>query len=150
MSNVSSANAIITLVASNTYPGGIIITDPADDTNPIDIPSVQIADTGMGMNGNLVSWSSANPIPVTLAVVPGSLSDRELSVLFDRNRVQRGKSSANDVITITITYPGNLKTVTLKGGVITDGMPFPGAASSGRQTTATYAFAFEKMSKVLA
>lgn len=142
MNDISGYGLRLQLVASITFPAGINITQFADDTDPLDGPSIQIRDKVMGVNGDLIVWSRANPILMTTGVIPGSDDDRNLAVLFEANRVGRGKAGALDVITATMIYPDG-RTVSLLEGVITDGVPFKGVASSGRTKTSTYSFAFE-------
>lgn len=144
MNDISGYGLRIQLVASLTFPAGINLTQFADDTDPLDMPSQQIRDKAMGVNGDLITWSRANPLVMNTGVIPGSEDDRNLAVLFEANRTGRGKAGARDVITATIIYPDG-STVTLVQGVITDGMPGKGAASAGRLKTNTYAFAFENM-----
>lgn len=142
--DISGYGLRIQLVASNTFPAGINLTQFSDDTDPLDMASVQIKDKAMGINGDLISWSKANPIPMTTGVIPGSDDDQNLAVLFEANRVGRGKSGARDIITATIIYPDG-SVVSLTDGVITDGMPARGVASAGRLKTNVYQFAFENM-----
>lgn len=140
--NVSAFGARVTIKASNTFPAGVLITQFADDADPFDLPSVNIGDTAMGVNGDLVTWSRANPLKLTINVIPGSDDDRNLAVLFEANRVGRGKQSANDEVTASCVYP-NGQAVTLTGGVITDGMPGASIASAGRLKSKAYQFHFE-------
>lgn len=142
MNDISGYGLRLQLVASITFPAGINITQFADDTDPLDGPSIQIRDKAMGVNGDLITWSRANPILMTTGVIPGSDDDRNLAVLFEANRVGRGKAGALDIITATMIYPDG-RTVSLLDGVITDGVPFKGVASAGRVKTSTYSFAFE-------
>jgi hypothetical protein len=144
MNDISGYGLRIQLVASVTFPAGINLTQFADDTDPLDNPSLQIRDKAMGINGDLIVWSKANPIIMNTGVIPGSDDDRNLAVLFEANRTGRGKSGARDVITATVIYPDG-STVSLTDGVITDGMPARGVASAGRLKTNTYAFAFENL-----
>jgi len=144
--DVSGFGLRLRITASRTFPAGFTVTQFADDADPLDIPSLQIADTAMGLNGDLVSWSKANPIKPTVNVIPGSEDDRNLAVLLEANRVGRGKSGARDVITMTGTYPDG-RSVTLSQGVITDGMPGNSVASAGRLKSKSYAFAFEALSR---
>lgn len=142
MVDVSGYNLKISLIASNTFPVGIILTQFADDADPFDIPSLQIADTAMGLNGDLLTWSKANPIKISLSMIPGSVEDNLMSILLEANRVGRGKTGAQDIITLTGIYPsGNF--ITLINGVITDGMPGNAVASAGRMKSKTYNLAFE-------
>ena len=132
------------LIASNTFPNGFSITEFADDADPIDIPSQQIADKAMTLNGDLVTWSTANHIPLTLNIIPGSEDDQNLAILLESNRIGQGKTSARDVLTFTSTTPGvEGRTLTLTNGRITDGMISNGVASGGRFKSKAYIFAFE-------
>lgn len=142
MENISGFGLIATVRASRTFPLGVPLTNFADDSDPLDIPGLQIADSAMGLNGDLISWSTANPIQVTLNLVPNSIDDIEMSILFEANRVGRGKIGARDVITMTLLYPsGNF--VTLNQGIITDGSPSSAVSSAGRLKSKSYSFMFE-------
>jgi hypothetical protein len=142
MENISGYGISVSIIASKTFPVGLFLTEFADDTDPVEIPSIQIADKAMGLNGDLVAWSRANPILLTLAVIPGSYADINLAILLEANRVGKGKIGARDVMSATVTYPaGNF--IVLTDGLITDGTPASSTASSGRLKSKTYAFAFE-------
>ena len=130
------------IVATTTFPTGFAVTEFPDDADPIDIPSQQIADKAMSLNGDLVTWSTANHIPATFNVIPGSEDDLNMAVLLEANRVGQGKSSARDVVTAVITTPDG-RTLTLTNGRITDGPVSNGIASSGRFKSKAYQFAFE-------
>lgn len=142
MNDISGFGLQINLVASKTFPQGITLTQFADDADPFDLPSMQIADKAMGVNGDLVVWNRANPIIPTINVIPGSDDDRNLQVLFEQNRVGKGKLGAGDEITMTGIYPDG-STITLTKGKITDGMPGKSLASAGRLKSKAYVFAFE-------
>lgn len=147
MSNdISVFGLKVQVVASETFPSGISITQFADDADPFDSPSIQIRDKAMGVNGDLISWSKANPIPLTLNVVPNSDDDKNLAVLFEANRVGKGKLGARDVVSITVIYPDG-KTASFTQGIITDGMPANSAQSAGRLKSKAYAFAFENVNR---
>ena len=142
MQNISAFGIQISLLASNTYPAGVTLNQFSDDTDAIDVPVLQIADSAMGINGDLITWSKANPIKFTMSVLPSTVNDRILGILFEANRPGRGRTGAQDIITLNIQYPaGNV--VQLVNGVIIDGFPFSGAQSTGRLKTKTYSFAFE-------
>jgi tail fiber protein gp32 len=140
--DVSGFGSQVQVKASNTYPQGFVISQFADDADPFDIPSMQIADKAMGLNGDLIVWSKANPLMITINVVPNSEDDVNLSVLLEANRVGKGKTPARDEITIVAAYP-NEGTLTLTGGIITDGAPGNSIASAGRLKSKAYQFAFE-------
>lgn len=142
MENISGFGMRVVLRASVTFPVGITLTQFADDSDPLDFPSIQLADKAMGINGDLITWSKPNPIPATLNVIPGGVDDTNLSILAEANRVGKGKNSSRDIITMTVIYPDN-STVTLTSGAITDAMPGKSVASAGRMKTRPYVFAFE-------
>lgn len=142
MQNISGFGLADTIVASKTFPVGLYLTEYADDTDPLDIPSIQIADKAMGLNGDLVIWSKPQPINLVLSVVPGSFTDINLAILLEANRVGRGKIGARDVIQMTVSYPaGNF--ITLTNGAITDGPPASSVSSAGRLKSKSYSFTFE-------
>jgi hypothetical protein len=142
MEEISGFGLQINVIASRTFPAGILITQFADDADPFDMPAVQIADKGMGLNGDLVVWSKAAPLDVTLNVIPDSEDDLNLAALAEANRVSKGKKSAGDVITMTAVYVSG-KTVTLTNGKLTNALPASAVASAGRKKSKAYTFTFE-------
>lgn len=142
MINISAYGFQIALIASKTYPFGIILSQFADDADPFDIPSLQVSDKAMGINGDMITWSKPVPITITLNLVPESTEDRLMSILLEANRVGRGKVGARDIITLTGIYP-NGQPIVLSPGIITDGVPGLSLASSGRMKSKPYSFAFE-------
>jgi len=140
--DVSGFGFQIFLIGSNTFPGGSLMTAFSDDTDPMDIPEITVADVGMGLNGDLISWSRAEPLKPKFAVIEGSPEDINLAILLEANRVGAGKTSARDIITATAIYPTGA-TVTFLSGKILGGMPAPSVASSGKIKTKTYMFAFQ-------
>ena len=142
MENVSGFGLRINCIASNTFPVGFLITEFADDSDPFDLPALQIADTAMGLNGDLITWSKANPIKTAISVIPGSFSDINLNILLQANRPGRGKIPALDTVTLTGIYPDG-SFISLSNGIITDGIPGKAVASAGRIKTRTYNFSFE-------
>jgi hypothetical protein len=114
----------------------------------LDIPSMQIADKAMSLNGDLVKWSKANPIPVTINIIPDSTDDTNIGVLFEANRVARNKKSAQDEIDLIVTDPNTGAVTTFTGGLITDGMPATGISQTGRKITKAYIFSFENVVRV--
>ena len=144
MNDISGFGFRINLIASNTFPNGIMVSQFADDADPFDTPSIQIADKAMGLNGDLVAWSAAVPLEITLNVIPDSEDDVNLATLAEANRVSKGKSSAQDKITMVGIYPeGNTRTFSF--GRLTNAVPASSIASSGRRKSKAYSFTFEQM-----
>lgn len=140
--NISGFGLQARVIASKTYPAGITVTQFADDADPFDTPSMDIADDSMGLNGDLLIAEKATTIRGTLAMVPGSDDDKLLAILFEANRVGKGKKSARDKITLTVMYPDGTQT-THAEGLIKSGMPSKSVASAGRYKSMVYGFAFE-------
>lgn len=140
--DISGFGALVTIVASNTYPAGLPITQFADDADALDFPSINIAETAMGVNGDLLGWSKANPLPISISVIPGGEDDVALAILAEANRVGQGKTSARDSITLTVLYPdGSL--ITFSQGVMVEAQFGKSIASSSRLKSKTYAFRFQ-------
>jgi hypothetical protein len=142
--DITGYGSAVSLIASNTYPTGIAITQFADDGDPFDMSSVKIADTAMGVNGDLIKWSRAVSKPITISVIPNSLDDINLATLAKNNDASQGQSNAQDIITVTVVYPDG-SVITFSNGFITDA-PFGNSlASSGRLKTKTYGFMFQSV-----
>lgn len=140
--DISGFGAVVTIVASNTFPAGFTVTQFADDSDPLDLASIQIADKAMGLNGDLVVWSRAVPIPAVLSVIPGSQDDINLGILAQANRPGQGKVPALDIITMTVVYPDGT-VITLQSGKMTDAPFGKSIASAGRLKSKIYTFAFQ-------
>lgn len=142
MEDVSGTGIEITVIAAPTFPTGIKVSAFADDADPLDSPELQIAEWGMGVNGDLVIWRTPKPIEVTLNVIPNTEEDKNLAILYDANRVSKGKASVKDVITLIAKYPDGT-TKMLTNGAIVSGMPLNSIASSGKTKSKPYKFVFE-------
>lgn len=142
MQNISGFGLNVSIIASNTFPVGLLLNQFSDDSDAMDIENLQISDKSMGLNGDLITWSKANPIIVSLSVIPGSFTDINLGILLEANRVGQGKIGARDIINMTAVYPNEIPII-FTNGVITDGIPGIPIASSGRFKTRTYKFSFE-------
>lgn len=144
MQDISATGISLLIKADKTFPNGFTVTQFADDADPFDLPSLEIAATAMNVNGELVTWSSPQPINPTLNVIPGSEDDNNLATLFEANRSAAGKTVARDIITIVATYPDG-STVTLSNGKMTSGFPGKSIASAGRMKSKSYSFMFQDL-----
>lgn len=144
MQNISGFGLRVNIIASVTFPTGITVSQFADDTDPFDLPSLQVADGAMGLNGDLAYWSKANPLKISLGFIPDCLDDSLLQVILNANRVGRGKNSANDIITMTATYASG-GFVTLNKGIIVEGPPSSSVSAAGRKKSKVYNFMFENV-----
>lgn len=142
MQDVSGTGIEVTVVASLTFPVGIKVSAFADDADPLDTPELQIAEWGMGVNGDLVIWRTPKAVEVTLNVIPDTEEDRNLAILYDANRVAKGKVSSRDMITLIAKYPDGTTKMLTKGAIVS-GMPLNSIASSGKTKSKPYKFVFE-------
>lgn len=147
MNDLSGFGLKVRIIASNTFPAGVDITQFSDDADAVDIPSIKIAETAMGLNGDLVGWSKPAPLQVTLNLIADSDDDKNMAVIAEANRVGKGKQSVRDSITLTLSYP-NGRVATYSPGFITDGMPGLSVASAGKMKTRPYVFHFENKTEV--
>lgn len=145
--NVSGTGTRIHLVASSTYPIGIVLTQFSDDADAIDIPQLEIGSTKMGVNGDLIKWQKPIEIKANVNIVPGGQDDILLGVLLQANRIGRGKLSANDNVIMTVTYPDG-RIIILNDGIITGGSPGLSISSEARYKTKPYSFSFGNYSSV--
>ncbi|CDG21068.1 conserved protein of unknown function [Xenorhabdus poinarii G6] len=149
MSDVSATGLSLVIQATKTFPSGIQISQFADDADPLDLPAVDIAQTGMDINGNLVSWSTPTPQTVTINVLAGSEEDENLSILLEANTAKRGRRHAGDIITLVASY-GDGSTTTARNGKITNGSRGNSAASAGRLKSKQYTFVFQDFDRTRA
>lgn len=146
MINISGFGLSINLNASLTFPNGFVITEFADDADPLDSPDVDVADTAMGLNGDFLLWARAQSIEASISVIAGTPSDVNLGILFEANRVAKGKTVARDIVGLQVNYPNGL-IASLSRGVMVAGQAMPQIASAGRFKTRTYRFRFENITK---
>lgn len=140
--DISGYGLELNIIASGTFPVGFTVTEFADDADPFDTPEIQLADKAMGLNGDLITWNTPNPIEVTINVIPGSDDDINLSILAEANRSGKGKRAVLDKITMSRTFPGESPLI-LTNGKMLSAIPVTGVASSGRKKSKPYTFAFE-------
>jgi hypothetical protein len=146
MQNISAFGLVAHFLASVTFPNGVSITEFGDDADPLDTPELDLADSAMGTNGDMIVWSRPQGIEITIAVIATSADDINLAQVFEANRVGKGKTSARDIITGTINYPmGGV--AQLSNGIMVTGTALPPVQSSGRLKTRTYRFRFENITK---
>lgn len=142
MEDISAIGLKVNVLATHTFPQGFEITEFADDSDPLDFPAITIAETGMGVNGDLVVWSRPVPLEVSLSVIPNTEADKNLTILLDMNRVAKGKASVSDIITLIATYPDGTRKM-LTNGKLLSGILANGVSSNGRIKSKEYRFVFE-------
>lgn len=145
MQDISAFGTVVNIIASNTFPNGFQVTQFADDADGVDNPATTVGDAATGLNGDLLTWSKANPLDVTLNVVPDGADDENLQILLEANLVGAGRVSAQDIITLTVSYPdGTINTYT--SGKLVSGVTTSSVTSAGRKKSKPYGFKFEQKS----
>ena len=141
---VSATGMKARIVTIPTFPAGFDITQFADDADPFASENVDVADSGAALNGDLVVWSKPNKVPATLSVLPGTDEAKNLDILLTVNRATKGKLSAQDVVTLVVTYPDGSTRIGTNGAIIS-GPVVDSGSSEGRLKTREYGFVFENV-----
>lgn len=144
MADISGFGLVMTITASTTYPAPVTLLNLAKDTDALAIADNVIGDAETGVNGEIISWSTNNPIEVTLSAIPDSLTDMALFNLWNANRPEFGKRGARDVITLTVIMPDG-STQNFKSGKMTSGTPSPGVSGEGKMKTPTFKILFQSI-----
>ena len=143
--NVTGFGFVVSIIASVTFPTGFTFTQASDDADPLDFASIKIGDAQMGVNGDIIIYNKAVPLPMVVNVIPGSVDDINLQTLANANRAVQGKQITNDVITVTIVYPDKTTHI-FSNGVITDAQFSSSISGAGRLKTKQYSFLFQSFS----
>lgn len=143
MPDVSGYGLSINILASISFPVGFTVTQFSDDVDASDIEDLQIGDSAVGLNGDIVSWSTPSIIRQAISVIPDSEDDRNLAILFEANRIGKGKLPIGDVITMTRSLPGKTPEVFTEGKCRS--MSKRSIAQGGRIKSKVYVFDFENV-----
>lgn len=147
MPDISHTGTILTVAASNTTAGvPVPVIDFPKDTDPVTSDDVTIGGFEVGTNGDPIGWSEANPVNITVSVIPNSASHIFLHQLMQQNRPEKGKRPANDVITLNRVLPSG-SVLSAKKGKLIQGPAMVSQASSGRLNTVSYQFMFGQVSE---
>ena len=141
--DVSGFGTAITIISAPTIPQGYELTAFTDDIDVMEIPTMNVVDFSMGVNGDLILNRRPVPIEVTVGVIPNSDDDLILEGLLNANRVAKNKASVKDDITMIIHYPDERGDVILSYGTIVGGDCFTTITSQGRLKSKQYHFVFE-------
>ena len=157
MLDISMAGATISIQGALN---AVNITEFADDGTPISVSDIEVAGSGMNLNGTLVTWYKPNPVEVSFSLIPGSQSDRDLSAFLRSVSIGgKGNAVADAYIkSMTITVPkadvnGNTgqrngnESFTFTNGRLLRGNPGMSSDNEGKAQSKTYTFIFEGISK---
>lgn len=141
MENISTFGISAYILASRTLPVGALINKFADDVDSVGIVEAETGQAIIDLNGIVIRWTVANPLMVTIGVIPESADDQILGVICNANRASQISPSVNDSINLVVRYPnGNIRTFT--DGRVISGPSAPSAKAEGRLSSSVYTYAF--------
>lgn len=141
MNNISGHGTKITIASLQTFPLGFNVDQFTDDRDPVDISDDEVAGVIKTYDGDVFTYTKANPVYVSIAVIPGSQDDKNLRILLAAKRAVSQISVFNDLTTMVISYPNGNKVVFAKGSILT-GPPADSITSQGRRKGNVYRFVF--------
>lgn len=144
MENISSFGLMAVLTSSRTFPVGLPITKFADDNDSIRVPEFKLGDGKMDLNGNLIRSKNAQPVPLSMALIPDSAEDQALAMLLNANRIAKTNPPVDDSITLVVHWP-NSSIVTYTKGIIVGGPASLSGTGAGRLSSNVYTFEFEDL-----
>lgn len=115
------------------------ITDFMDDANPIEISPIRVTEPEISCNGTMFRCARANPIVVSITVIPTSESDRTLRELFVGGFYQFYEYTSKS-ISLSISLGENF--YEFRNGFILSGPYGISASADGKMRGNTYTFAF--------
>lgn len=142
MEDISALGTKIWITADKTFPAGFAITKFPADADGLSVTEMQIANGEMGVNGDFITYRTAQGQQLQVSAIPGSDEDKNLQILLNRNRASKGQTSVQDVITMVISLPNNI-TYTCSNGIIMSGEIGYSITSQGKVRTHNYNFMFE-------
>lgn len=144
MINIGGAGSKVTIISVPTFPQGFTVTEFATDTDPLVVDDIEINNTEVGVNGDVVSWKKAGLLNLELSVIPNSESDKNLKILLNSNRLAKNKVALDDDITMIIVEADGT-TTTYTGGKMLSGTPSNSISSDAKLRTKTYRFTFSNV-----
>ncbi len=143
MQDTSSVGLLVRLTASVTFPLGINITAFPEDNDVGVTGSTEIAGHASGINGDLITWCVANGIETQVPVIPNTVDESLMDILFQANRVSKNRFPKKDIINMTVTNPVTAVSKTYKNGKMLNAPAGYQYGGDGRIKTKVYTFVFE-------
>ena len=141
----AGASVVVTLIASVTFPNGIEVGNASSNSDFIAFdertPCNNIIN---GINGGFAYASVRGETNLTLTVIAHSVSDKNLSLLYDNNSSIGSRSSVNDNITVIVNYVAAKEIHTFTDCVISDGSPGVGISSDATSPDRAYNFYYNE------
>lgn len=90
---------------------GLLLTNLADQNNPISVGNIQVADGAVGPNGTGVTWTTPNFVDLSVSVMANSVDDIQLSIALASCRKMAGLTSLGQppaIWSLSTIYPNAL------------------------------------------
>lgn len=140
--NVSARGASVVISYGNRT---IVLSDFADDQDPIMIDELDLGEATFDINGKLFRKSRLEPVTMHIAVVPGSNDEKALNESIINHEI--GMFGCPTLIkTLTVKYPNDREVTFYNGFHIGASMGYA-ATSQGRIRTKNYSFSFKSCGK---
>jgi hypothetical protein len=140
MIDISGFGTGITIIAINSFPMGVPVSQFADDKDPIVITPMETVGWKMLYDGSLFQYAKADPIRVSISVIAGSEDDINLKLLLQGSLASAGVLPLPNTTSMVLNYPVGY--VMLSNGTIYRGPIADTVQASGRKAGNTYDFAF--------
>lgn len=147
MINISGFGASVYIVSTEAFPFGFSVTQFADDADPLIIEPLEAKAFEMLLDGSLYAYQKANPVKVTVNVIPGTEDDINLKQLVTANKGLPSFLPLPETVIMTLTYPSNGTTI-LSNGTILSGPVADSIHSGGRMKGNPYTFAFGSVTRL--
>ena len=118
--DITSANATLILTVDELFPQGIPLSMFATD-QALNMSELIVAETRMGVDGNLVAGFVPNPKEVNIMLEAASPSYSSLATLYRATEQKRGIYQC----TLIATVPSIRQVFTWTAGVLVKGTPVP-------------------------
>lgn len=138
--NITSANSTAILAIEELFPNGVTLEQYATD-QAITQAEETIAETRMGIDGQMVAGFTPSIKSVTITLEPSSPSLSAMDTIYESSQEKKTIYRA----TLTISLPSIGKTLTYSGGVMKTAKPLPDLKKVLEPVS--YGFDFEKLSK---
>jgi hypothetical protein len=140
MIDISGYGTGITVTALQSFPYGFTVSEFADDKDPLVCEPMETNAWEMLYDGSLFAFTKADPIKVSLSVIPGSDDDINLKIILQGSLSSAGILPLPNTTSMVLNYPNGL--VMLSNGTIYRGPVADTIQASGRKAGNTYDFAF--------
>lgn len=134
--DITSANATLILTVDNLFPQGIPLYMFATDQS-YSMSELTVAETRMGVDGNLVAGFVPNPKEVNIMLEAASPSYTSLATLYRATEQKRGIYQC----TLIASVPSIAQVYTWTAGVLVKGTPVPAGKKVLDPTSWTFHFA---------